>query len=164
MKLQPDDRICLLLNAIIREFESKQISFDYTPTHKDDFMAIKPNISVDIPFIQDKGFIRVAEQNNKYLYAATKILNAEECTNAIMYPPRHMMRWHTNSDLPGTRTYYIYSERPGIFAYLKNGEVCYDEDDQGWTVRQFEVKADEPFWHAVWSDGVRYAFGFKNVA
>lgn len=90
------------------------------------------------------------------------LLDYDRCTNAKIYPPMSVLNWHTNSDLPGIRTYYTYSEKEAIFRYRDpaTGEIIDDYDNIGWTVRQFTITKDNLFWHAVWSDGPRYSFGF----
>lgn len=92
----------------------------------------------------------------------TSILNYDRCTNAKISPAMSVLNWHTNSDFPGTRIYYTYTEKEAIFRYRDpaTGEIIDDYDNFGWTVRQFEIPKDSLFWHAVWSEGTRYTFGF----
>ena len=94
------------------------------------------------------------------------LLQSSGVTNKLVYPPHSCMRWHTNSDTQGVRTYYTFSVKAGVFIYKdqETGEIVEDVDKVGWTVRQFDVNAEKPFWHCVWSDGIRFSFGFNSVA
>lgn len=164
MKINLNPDVCLLLEALIKEFDKKNHKFHNAYMSREHFLARPlPNTSEDIPHISDDTFAQIAPQNHIYLRAAKQLLGAVECTNAIVYPAGHIMGWHTNSDLVGLRTYYVYSEKPGLFAYLKDGQMVLDEDNAGWTARTFKVSKDQPLWHTVWADTQRYAFGFRHV-
>ena len=95
---------------------------------------------------------------------ATKLLGAERCTNAFLYPPMSAMYWHTNEDSVGYRTYYTFTLDKAVFRYRdpQTGELHEDWDDKGWTVRRFLITKDNPFWHSVWSAGRRFTFGFVS--
>ena len=100
----------------------------------------------------------------KHLEKAIDILGSQRSTNCIAYPPNSHMYWHTNSDREGIRTYYTFTVKAGCFIYIhpETGEMIVDEDQVGWTVRQFEIRKDKPLWHCVWADGVRFSFGFTQ--
>jgi hypothetical protein len=93
------------------------------------------------------------------------LLGASKCTNQIAYPPRSHMKWHTNSNVIGKRTYYTFTAHVGAFIYKNydTGETITDMDNVGWTVREFLVQKDKPLWHCVWSDGIRFSFGFNTI-
>jgi len=97
---------------------------------------------------------------------ATDVLGASECTNAFVYPPGSIMGWHTNNDIVGTRVYYTFTIKRGAFRYYNSSTKRYviDEDDIGWTCRQFTIDPHKPLWHTVWAEGVRFAFGFNYVS
>jgi len=87
-------------------------------------------------------------------------------TGHLWYPPGSYMCWHTNSGMPGWRMYMTYCDEPGksFFRYRdpKSQEVVTSYDKK-WTVRLFKVSAENPLWHAVYSDTNRYSFGYRIV-
>lgn len=90
------------------------------------------------------------------------LLDAEEMRNATVYAPGNPMLWHTNSDAPGKRLYFVYNQEPGsLFAYVDEyGTVQYEPEPSGWSAREFTIPEEGLFWHAVWAKGVRVCFGF----
>lgn len=91
------------------------------------------------------------------------LLGADELRNVLVYAAGNPLHWHTNSNAPGERVYYVYNEVAGsVFRYLEGGEVITVEEEQGWTARQFTI-GDETdlFWHCAWAAGRRVSFGFK---
>jgi hypothetical protein len=90
------------------------------------------------------------------------LLGAKSCTNAIIYSSNSIMPWHTNSDMPGLRVYYVYTAAPSIFRYKEGGVVTDSIDAIGWNARAFLVPTKgEPLWHTIWSPSVRFSFGFN---
>ena len=92
------------------------------------------------------------------------LLNVTGVTNSIVYPVNTLMKWHTNNDRVGRRTYYTFTLAESIFLYkdVDSGKIIEDLDDVGWTVRSFDIDKSKPLWHSVWSRGVRFSFGFIN--
>ena len=85
-------------------------------------------------------------------------MGAQELTNSMIYLPETKMRWHTNSDNPGTRRYYTFTKGDAWFAWVdKEGNVQYDKDNMGWTVREFEA----PIWHSIYTSQLRFSFGLR---
>ena len=85
-------------------------------------------------------------------------------TGFFHYPDTGYMGWHTNSNNACKRLYITYVEEAGksFFRYLKDDKVITDYDDKGFTVRMFDVAAQEPyFWHCVGSEIDRLSFGFS---
>ena len=80
------------------------------------------------------------------------------------YPPGGYMGWHTNLRKPGWRLYVTYAEEPGksFFRYRDptSGQIVTSVDRQ-WDFRLFQIRADAPFWHAVYSDTHRFSLGYK---
>jgi len=85
-----------------------------------------------------------------------KQLDAQQLTNSMIYLPETIMKWHTNSDNPGVRRYYTFTKGDAWFAWVdKKGNVQYDKDNMGWTVREFEA----PIWHSIYTSQLRFSFG-----
>jgi hypothetical protein len=78
------------------------------------------------------------------------------------YPPGGYMGWHTNSQAPGWRLYVTRTDEPGrsFFRYRdpQSGEI-HTSLDADWNFRLFRIQADDPFWHAVYSETNRFSFG-----
>lgn len=88
---------------------------------------------------------------------------AVACSGHLWYPPGAYMGWHTNSRAPGWRLYISYAEEPdkSFFRYRDpdTHKVVTSWDEQ-WNVRLFEVRADRPLWHAVYSETNRFSLGY----
>ena len=82
-----------------------------------------------------------------------------------LYPPGGFKEWHTNmASVPGWRMYIIRKSPEGrsFFRYVDPVttalETRWDSDAQ---INIFEVRADQPFWHAIASvDAYRWSKGF----
>lgn len=88
---------------------------------------------------------------------------AVACSGHLWYPPGAYMGWHTNSRAPGWRLYISFAEVPGksFFRYRdpETHNIVTSWDEQ-WNVRLFEVRADKPLWHAVYSETNRFSLGY----
>jgi hypothetical protein len=88
---------------------------------------------------------------------------AVACSGHLWYPPGAYMGWHTNSRAPGWRLYISYAEEPGksFFRYRDpdTHQIITSWDEQ-WNARLFEVRADKPLWHAVYSETNRFSLGY----
>lgn len=156
-KIEPDENIILLLNAIRKDHS--EIVHPYKKVTKKQFLQIKPPV-VDIETDSEVKW-HLTNYNKKYIAAAGSLLKAICITNSIVYPPHSMMDWHTNSNHEGIRTYYTYTEEEAIFRYVDaNGKIKLDYDNVGWTCRTFKIQKDNPLWHSVWTKSKRYSFGF----
>jgi hypothetical protein len=110
------------------------------------------------------SLVHLTRNAEHLLEEAKNTLNAKAITNAIIYGPNSCMTWHTNSDDPGTRIYYSYTTKLSIFRYLDKttGKVIDDIDNIGWTARRFDITDEtNPLWHTIWTNGIRFSFGFK---
>ncbi len=82
-----------------------------------------------------------------------------------LYPPGGFKEWHTNmASVPGWRMYIIRKSAQGrsFFRYVDPVTTAlqtrWDSDGQ---INIFEVRADQPFWHAIASvDAYRWSKGF----
>ncbi len=82
----------------------------------------------------------------------------------FLYPPQGYMGWHTNWQNPGWRLYASYAEEPEkSFLRYRDPKTCQvvTSLDHQLNFRLFRVSADQPFWHAVYSDTYRYSLGYK---
>ena len=112
------------------------------------------------------GYVHLTENMEEpELRHAKHILKADEVANAIIYSPMSGMFWHTNSNNPGTRIYYTFAIDKSVFRYKDplTGEIHEEQDSVGWTARAFKIPdpQDGRFWHAVWTAGRRFSFGFN---
>ena len=89
--------------------------------------------------------------------------NVVRTSGFFHYPETGYMGWHTNSDNPCKRLYITWTKEgnKSFFRYLENDTIITDYDDTGYTVRMFDVKAQEPYmWHCVGSETDRISMGF----
>jgi hypothetical protein len=167
MKHLPNEKVILLLNNIIKTEcqEIKELSDTTNNISKNMFREYEiPTDNICKHQTNDKNTLQIVSQTDIRLLAAKKLLGANICTNAIAYVPMSYMAWHTNSDVIGERIYYTYTEGESIFRYRDaDGTIKEDLDNIGWTTRSFKI-TDELFWHTVWTEKLRYAFGFNKHA
>jgi hypothetical protein len=89
--------------------------------------------------------------------------NVVRTSGFFHYPETGYMGWHTNSDNPCKRLYITWTKEgnKSFFRYLENDTIITDYDDTGYTVRMFDVTAQEPYmWHCVGSETDRISMGF----
>jgi hypothetical protein len=164
LKIKPNTLVIKELENVISKHRHKIVFTEQPGNTFAEFSAmVRPN--KDVPVVAADRNYRITDLEDSSLQKATELLGADKCTNAFIYPPNTILDWHTNSNDPGTRTYYTYSIKQSIFKYidLDTGATVLDEDLIGqWTCRSFLITAEKPLWHAVWSEGVRFAFGFST--
>lgn len=96
---------------------------------------------------------------------AMDLLGATELRNILIFDKGNPLHWHTNSDVPGKRVYYVFNETSGSqFQYLdptRNERITLNEP-AGWSAKTFAIPhPDEAYlWHAVLAAGRRVSFGF----
>jgi hypothetical protein len=158
VKLTPNKDIVLILNHVIAKFDPPPTLGDIVRAEWLD----QPWPEVDVTRMPNPLFEYITDHlMDTHIIAATKLLCADVCSNALYYPGNTMMEWHTNSDHPGRRLYYTYTEGDSSFAYIQDGKIICEDDAPGWTVREFSIPQDELFWHTIWTDLPRYSFGFR---
>jgi hypothetical protein len=123
-----------------------------------------PNFDILKQANSDYGTYDMDRKNHKVIEDVKNILKADSCTNTLYYSKGSFINWHTNSDFPGTRSYIIYTTKPGIFRYKdqKTGNIIDDIDYVGWTQRTFEVDENNLLWHCVYSPSFRFSYGFNK--
>jgi len=101
---------------------------------------------------------------NKLRKITGKIVNP---TGVFRYPPGSICNWHTNSNLPGKRVYFVWVEDSdkSFFRYFDNttSNVVTNYDKKGWHLNDFDVSDDDAqlFWHCVCSENTfRKSLGF----
>lgn len=85
-----------------------------------------------------------------------------EPRNLRLFQAGTHMPWHTNSDVPGTRIYFVYNEEPGsAFKYRDpdTGRIETIEEPVGWSAKQFVIPEQGFLWHAVFAAGIRLCVG-----
>ena len=85
-------------------------------------------------------------------------------SGSFLYPDTGFMGWHTNHLDPCKRLYIVYADeaKKSFFRYEEDGKIITDFDDQGLTIRQFDIYGTKPyFWHCVGSTCNRFSFGFR---
>ena len=117
----------------------------------------------DISFSHgERATLLLDEKLRESLTDFCKRKNFISTSNSIVYMPLSYMAWHTNSDLPGLRHYYTYTEGKSVFRYIDpvTKEQVDSVDDIGWTHRTFYVSDKDLLWHTIWTEKERYSFGF----
>lgn len=123
---------------------------------REDFVGRPPSFNVsDV----GGGFGEIADPAGVLKRVALGVQG--ECTGAFVYPAHSCMDWHTNSNRPGQRVYYIYSEGGGVFRYVaSDGRIVDDEEGPGWIARAFTIPRQGWLWHTIYAETPRWSFGF----
>ncbi len=83
------------------------------------------------------------------------------------YPKESFMSWHTDASEPGYILYCSYAEEDdqSFFRYRNTdtGKVETAWDKRGWYFRLFEISAETPLWHCVFSDTIRFSIGHRFI-
>jgi hypothetical protein len=101
-------------------------------------------------------------QRYNLLKECVDLLGCDRASNYGLYPPLSSMEWHTNSNAPGTRQYYIFTLGESIFRFydIENEKYIEDYHEKGWTIRNFRAEVEPLVWHTIWTEKPRFAFGF----
>lgn len=163
-RLTPNTEVCNTLLHIIGTTSDKWSTIrNETPISRNSFLRRKKIPATDVDRISDSRFVVLTLNEDPRLVSCQKMIGASSSTNAIVYPKNSVMGWHTNSNNLGTRVYYTYTKKQGIFRYKdpETGLIVDDYDDEGWTCRSFLIQKDQPLWHTIWTEGIRFSFGFN---
>ncbi len=80
------------------------------------------------------------------------------------YHPGSRCGWHTNSNSPGKRIYFTWTEEDNksFFKYLDNetDQIITKYDKKGWHINEFIIPKEGVFWHYVGSETCRKSIGF----
>ena len=130
-------------------------SVDFLQAVKDDIPVSPFNYYVDFGGHITNKFMHILQE----VYPDYKIHDA----GYYYYPPTGYMSWHTNSNRPCKRLYITYSDGESYFRYLNDGKVTTDYDNNGITIREFDIpELPNKFWHCVASENAnRLSFGFR---
>lgn len=87
-----------------------------------------------------------------------------EARNVMLYQPGGRMDWHTNSEAPGRRYYFVFNWGDGSrFHYRCGSERGAMLEPPGWHLKQFTPVGEPPYlWHAVVADSWRLAIGYRR--
>lgn len=85
-------------------------------------------------------------------------------SNAIVYNPMSFMPWHTNSNAPGRRHYFTYTQGEAMFRWQHpiTGQTHEEIEIPGWTYRTFVISPSTHLWHTIWTAQTRLSFGFRS--
>lgn len=137
------------------------------------YLREKLNSEVDIP-INERSYLYTLEESTRELRGKMSGAmykhfpnDSIHMTGNFFYPYQGFMGWHTNSNHPGTRIYFSYSdEGNSSFSYYDRAadRVVVSPDNKGWTVRGFEIDPNNLLWHAVdcLNESGRFSFGFNT--
>lgn len=119
--------------------------------------------SIDIPNAVQTNKILLLDKPSR-LNDLLDYTGCSECSNSILYTPKSILDWHTNSNSKGLRCYLSYSYGDSVFRYVdESGEIVDSHDlPNTWQIRRFTIPDDDLLWHTVACSGARITYGFKN--
>jgi len=108
------------------------------------------------------GLVTEEFENNTDLAYKEVILQGK-----AFYPPGSFMSWHNDNSEPGYVLYCTYAEEDDkSFIRYRNtdtGKVETAWDKKGWYFRVFDINPENPLWHCVFSDTVRFSIGHRFI-
>lgn len=137
-----------------------------TSSNVDPLSFFKPlDASFDLPNAPHKNKI-IKIDKPRCLSDLVDYTGYSTCTNSIIYLPKALMDWHTNSNMSGNRCYITYSYGDSVFRYQNEyGEIIDSHDiPNTWQIRRFFIPENDLLWHTVASNGARITYGFKDGA
>ena len=174
-KISPNRDIVRFIEYYTRQSATILLKLKYGNVTEEDFRN-QPLPDHDIQsgyFLNNTPIVQLKVFNRKvFLKNAAKMLKIDQetfqkhfinsSTNNLIYGPMTCMGWHTNSNHVGLRTYYTYTKGKAIFRYIdENGNIQDDYDEPNkWVVRQFQIDDKDKLWHTIWTEKLRYSFGF----
>jgi hypothetical protein len=163
--LTPNNKVVQLLTLLIKNNASSIVFPEYKRYSEQDFYSLPIPLNDIEKHKGSQGFMPLKSNVNSVLISlCVRELNATTCTNAIVYGPQSIMDWHTNSNNIGYRTYYTFTNRKAVFRYVDPSTKCIvnNYDNIGWTVRRFKIDKKNLLWHSIWTEGIRFSFGFNS--
>ena len=172
-----EDLILKHMQAILEDVElsKNKTTFNFVDTsieeklsHQALAKAMKDNVDVAVQLPDNDNRIFLSKAKNKALAKFDEELGGQyRCTGFFWYPPGSYCGRHTNADLEGERTYFVWSPEDGksFFRYYdaKNETIVTEPEQKGITVRKFSTSKDEPFWHCVGSYTNRVSIGYMEI-
>jgi len=83
------------------------------------------------------------------------------------YPKESFMSWHNDNSDPGYIFYCTYAEEDNksFFRYQNTdtGKVETAWDKKGWYFRIFDINPENPLWHCIFSDTIRFSIGHRFI-
>ena len=140
-----------------------RISFDrHAATTALENLDIEKDFEGDPPYFNDIDFlplIRLSQRLSK------KFGSRFFVSGLFWYPYRGYCGWHTNSNVKGTRIYYVWAaeDDKSFFRYQNpdTGEVVTRVEKAGWQINKFAPNRAKPLWHCVGSSTNRFSIGFN---
>lgn len=166
IKIEINPSVTDILSLVITNAKEDWIRIVKSNTSFDDFnnQSFPTTDTMVGEWINDSARSTIPGGEIKYdaIQAAQDIIGADNCSNCIIYQANSAMGWHTNSDNPGTRIYYTYTLGNAIFRFKDHSDNIVDDyDNYGWTARSFHIDSTKPLWHTIWTDQIRFSFGFN---
>jgi hypothetical protein len=128
-----------------------------TPEEIIDSLSIKNLPKIDSPQGSKRychGLIADTKEMVEYLSGRS--------SGCKFYPPGGFLQWHTNSNDPGFRVYFVFVKEVGsFFRYAHKGQEITLPDEPGWNIRAFPISRKALLWHCVYAARDRYSFGFN---
>ncbi len=172
-----EDLIHKHIQSILEEVKPavSKTTFNFTDTsieeklsHQTLALAMKSNIDVAVQLPNNDNRIFLNKSENKALAKFDEELGPNyRCTGFFWYPPGSYCGWHTNADLEGERTYFVWSPEDGksFFRYYdaENKTIVTEPERKGVTIRKFSTSKQNPFWHSVGSYTNRISIGYMEI-
>lgn len=164
--MTPSTKICskaeALAEAVIRDHRDSFV-FDPDSLFRVDADALP---SADIPVATDRRLVDLSDAglNSQFIHLLQEMYPDYGIINSgcFYYPPSGYMGWHTNSNAPCKRVYIVHSDGKSFFRY-KNaaGEIVTEADENGVTIKEFDIPESGEMWHCIYSSGDRVSVGFR---
>jgi hypothetical protein len=174
-KLEIDQEVVNLCSAIFKSIyaslknyhvkskytlhDFNQLKVPITKIGKDYGSVYPPNSLVQ--FSSD-GALKLKER------AALESYMGGQCANLAYMPPRSIMDWHHNNNLPGSFVFYSFAPQQGSIVRFKDpntSKIIDDIEPAGWSARRLWFqKNNQTLWHCVWSNSTRLSWAVREAS
>ena len=162
LKIKSNINVRYVNNAAIFIDEEALKNQKKLPSHKTNTANEKKNLKNFSDYLMEAN-LTIKEDLIKILKEVYPS-NFISMSGSFYYPDTGHMGWHTNYQDPCKRLYIVYADMANrsFFRYQEKRKIITDFDDQGLTIREFDIPGTKPyFWHCVGSTCNRFSFGFR---
>ena len=177
--LSDNEEVMSILDDILVDVKSRNFSKRKNFTREDTLFRVSGEKLQEVMEGKPGGFSCVALKHEPHTDRLRELLIEEFEKNTDLsykeavlqgktfYPKESFMSWHNDNSEPGYILYCTYAEEDDkSFLRYRNtdtGNIETGWDKKGWHFRIFDINADNPLWHCVFSDTIRFSIGYRFI-
>ena len=116
--------------------------------------------------LEDDYNLLISKTKQNFNIKTLRISNTFGCYKKIKNHDGYM-GWHTNSNSPGYRFYFVYNtdDNSSFMRFInpKNGKMITQHEPKGWSLNVFQIgNYVDPLWHCVYTKTQRFSIGLAT--